>query len=207
MLGAGSASALPYFDGPKGFGFDNQSRDVPLQAEWRILVRADWRPAGSLSLNNDGIFEIVLRAKQKIIQKDDFFKVKVKWTIKNVTDDTIDNALLFFSALASDSAKRYGRRDFDIRAKGRHPFDIITYTDEGVDFFFAGWAIEDFEPGHAGRVKRKFVYKVDGKLIKGRAPFLGVAASFNPVPEPATGLLMVIGLTGLVYASRRRRCA
>ena len=54
---------------------------------------------------------------------------------------------------------------------------------------------------------RKFKYDIFAdELVDNRGPAFGVAAVFNavPVPEPATGLLFVVGAGSMGWCQRRR---
>lgn len=204
LVTATSASAVTYFDGPQGFGFDPS--EAP-EGGFRILSADDWRPAGSKELNFDGDFEIVLKAKQTIVEKDDFFKVKVTWRLKNKTGETLDNALVFFSELGPPPFfPDYEGRTVDLKSTGNNDLSVIRYTNgDGEDFAFLGWAITDFEAGADGMRTRKFKYKVEGDIVDRRTPALGVSSVFNavPVPEPSTTLLLATGVVASLAARRR----
>jgi hypothetical protein len=203
---APTAWAVTYFDGPHGFGFEPPKGT---KGDFRIGSAEDWRPAGSKELDLDGDFEIVLKSQQTIIEKDDYFKVKVTWRLKNKTGEALDNALIFFSELGPPPFfPDYEGRTVDLKSTGSKDFSVIRYSnDDGEDFAFLGWSLLDFEPGTDGMRKRKFKYRVEGDLVNRRTPALGVSTVFNavPVPEPSTTILLATGFAAALASRPGRR--
>lgn len=206
ILSPESAQAVPYFNGPEGFGFDNSS--IEATAKYQIEDADAFEAAGQRKFN-DGSFAIVLSVEQDVHIADGFFEVDVTWQIKNKTDETIDRVIVFFTALAGPPAfPDYFDAEIELFPEDGKQFRVIRYEDGDEEFFFLGFAVRNLEPGRDDERERKFSYRVAGPVIGGETPTMGVLASFNPtvVPEPATGLLVAFGLVGLA-ARGRKRCA
>ncbi len=206
VLSPEGAQALPYFNGPEGFGFDNSS--IGATAKFLIEDPDAFEPAGQRKFN-DGSFAIVLSVEQDVHVEDGFFEVDVTWQIKNKTDETIDRVIVFFTAPAGPPAfPDYFDAEIELFPEDGKQLRVIRYEDGDEEFFFLGFAVRNLAPGREDERERKFSYRVAGPVIDGETPTMGVVASFNPtvVPEPTTGLLVAFGLVGLA-ARGRKRCA
>ncbi|MGH0037498.1 MAG: PEP-CTERM sorting domain-containing protein [Myxococcota bacterium] len=211
----GQAQALAYFNGPDGFGFANDPSD-PLAESFIVADDDEFTGAGSRQLN-DGSFALAFDSKQTVKKKGKgHFRIKVEWTIKNKTGDTLDEALLLITALGQPTDfPDYNGVPIKIKqgtAKGL-PFSVTRFDRTGEDMYFLGFALQDMAPGKDGKVKVRFKYdvfrngglvKVDGEKVP---PALGVAAVLDPtpVPEPSATMLLGVGAAGITWWSRRRR--
>lgn len=207
VFGVDNALAIPYFNGPGGFGFDNSELD--LSPKYLIESPDEFHAAGSIELNT-GDFEIVLDVEQEITVRNDSFVVDVTWRVRNKLDETIDNVLVLFTALDGppDFPDYSGAAPFELTKRNGNPFPIAVYESAGTDYYFAGFSIKDLEHGKQNARERHFRYVVDGSILDGRTPALGVAAVFDPkvVPEPGTLPLMGAGVLAVAGLLRRRRC-
>jgi hypothetical protein len=202
LAAAPTASAIPYFTGPNGFGFDNEALPDPLEVDYTIESPDRWAPAGSKVLN-DGSFALVLIEKQKLVKKDDFWRVNVKLKIRNATGETLDQAALFFAALGGPPKFPDYRGipiDLSLKSSKNRDLDILSYGEGESQFYFAGFLLENMAPGRDGQVVRKFHYDVE-RLVGAEAPAIGVAAVLE-VPEPS---LLVLALTAALAAGGRLR--
>ena len=200
--GTEPAQALTYFNGPDGFGFDNTEG---LDPKFELFDPDEFKTATQRKFN-DGTADIVLAVEQDLNIKDDVFEVDVTWQIKNKTGETIDRVIVFFTALAGPPGfPDYSESDIQIFAEDGKELKIIRYDEGDEVFYFAGFSVRNIEPGRDGQRERRFRYVVQGSIVGGETPTMGVNAAFNPaiVPEPGTALLMALGFGGLAAWSRR----
>lgn len=197
------ARALSYFDGPDGYGFDNDE----IESVFEISDRADWARAGSRN-ENDGDFALVITASQKIKDKgNNRWRVVVEWNVKNKTGQTLENPILFLSALGTPpDYPNYEGIPIDIPLdKASDPFTVIEYEQDGVDYAFIGFQFLDMEPGAEGSRDRKFKYDIFADdLPDNTGPALGTAAVLDPVPVPESSIGWLLS-AGLLASWRWRR--
>jgi len=210
LVVAGPAAAIPYFDGPAGFGFDNAARATPLAADYGIAEREDWVPAGSEEFD-DGSLALVLRdagTSQSLSIDQGEYVVDVTWAIENASGQDLEQAIIFLSALGGPPRfPDYSGVPIDVilSSFSQDPV-IVSYEQAGTEYFFAGFLLEDFAAGEV--LTRSFTYRIGrSTLLDGVTPGLGVGAVLDPfvIPEPATALLVGLGLAGAA-AWRRRAC-
>ena len=129
------------------------------------------------------------------------------WTVKNTTDETLDDVLLLFTKTIA--APGYPAVDV---ALDDDLYSVLRYTSGGVDRYYGALALGDLDPGESVQVRVRYIVADAMPIIRGNytMPPLGVAGirGADYVPEPATPVLVGAGLAALAGAARRRRgCA
>lgn len=217
LLVAAPAGAVPYFNGPLGFGFDNETLDEPLPRDFSIRGPEQWQAAGSESLDPGGEFVLSLTSKTKVRRKpkDGRIRVKVRWKVRNTSGEDLENAFLFFSALGEPpDFPDYSDIPIDIRfdqlsKKKAEMVHVAHFVNDGQSFDFLGFLLDEIRAGKKKKIKFDFEVEAE-QLVEATPPALGLAAvidpePYEPVPEPAAWVLLGVGAGGLVWWRRRHR--
>jgi hypothetical protein len=204
LLGAGHAQAIPYYNGPGGFGFDNSS--VPPYEPTQIIA-ADpvWIPIDSGADDDPLLLEKSWISWEENVGVDDIDRI-LKLTISAaVSWQGRGDVLLMFTERDPVPAG-YETAEFDLSPVSPSEFEIAFGTDGVNDYFFAGFVIPEavlVSGTGAAMTLRLRVNEPQGIA----SPGLGMSATTDFVPEPGTGLLLGFGLVMLATRQRRCRCS
>jgi hypothetical protein len=219
VLAASSAQAVTigdtnpvFFNGPDGYGFS--AADVSaagLAAAFQADAEDGWLQAGKRSPRVDLAISVDLQK----VYKDPNRKGKPTlanpviadsiWKITNKTGESLDDVLLVFT-LGDTSGKKNPK---PVALDG-NLIDILAYSNDDVDYLFGVVRLGDLAaegPGSAVEIDVRYI--VGGRLARNGSklllPRFGTSAvtGWTPVPEPATGACVALGLLALAAARRR----
>jgi hypothetical protein len=180
------ADYISYFNGPDGIGFDNSIFEPPMLPS--LFVSALETPLG-------------LKIKQKVkkVKKGDgFVEVKIKIKIKNKSDVNLEDLIVLISALEdpfSDTAFQ-----LDLGSGDQLPLEVAL--NEELARFYAAFVAGDLAPKK--KIKEKIYLRAEtDSLQKGDLVTLAMASRALVTPEPATALMLGLGLLGLALCGRR----
>jgi hypothetical protein len=200
LLFAGSAQALPYFNGPSGFGFDNSTLSLP--GDYVINPTAPGYVESGVTdplLTNLGLLAVDVSTEtfgQPIDRT-------VTFTFINNAPGTLTDLLFVFTGLGANGAD-YATANIDLDISGFDPMEISSLTTTDT-FWLAGYRLTSADFDANQMATRTFRYTVDVPEVNGAPPDLGIMYMTDfTVPEPATGLLLSASLLMAVGAGRRR---
>jgi len=201
LWGATGAQALPYFNSPSGFGFDNDALQLP--ADYVLEPSAPGFVASGVTdpaLTNLGLLSVDAAIDDTLTSIDR----TVTWTLINNAPATLTDLIIVFTGLGANGAD-YAGATIDLDIDGFDPMVIASLQTTSDLFWLAGYRLtsEDFDANQMAT--RTFRYTVDVGEVGGMPPDLGIMYMTEfTVPEPATGLLFGSALLMAVGAGRRR---
>lgn len=202
-----------YFAGPGGYGF--AAADVAsagLAATLQADADDDWIDAGGTKLGLPIAIDVDLQKVHKNPQargrKPNARRPIIAdstWTITNDTGEALEDAVLVFTL--GDTSN--GKKKKPVALDG-NLIEILAYSFEGEDYLLGAVRLGDLAAeGEGSSVSIDVRYIVAGRLPrrgnKLLLPPLGVSGltGWSPVPEPATGSMIALGLLALAAARRR----
>lgn len=199
-LSAGSAQALPYFNGPMGFGFDNSS--LGLSPDYVLTPSAPGYVESGVtdpSLTDLGLTALDVAVDDTPTSIDR----TITWTFTNNAPSTLTDFIIVFTGLGANAGDYVGA-NVDIDIDGFDPMVIANIQTTEL-FWLAGYRLTSADFDSNDMATRTFRYTVDVGEVGGMPPDLGIMYMTEfTVPEPATGLLFGSALLMAVGAGRRR---
>jgi len=216
-------ATLAFFDGPSSIG----TIDASLEYTQSIADAGDWLDAGDIELpgSDDFALQIIEPCTIPSTESCGGFELPLPenpspltpirqtrtWQVVNNTDQTSD-FLLFFRMISSDPAYEAAMVGIDVDsgatvAGNPVSMEVIRYiSGSNTTYKLVGFLLEDLAPDEA--VEVQFAWEVQTAVVDDSMPGLVVNAAslFTPIPEPSTGLLVLVGMVALA-GRRSRRCA
>ncbi len=189
------AHALAYFNGYAvngvWYGFDNPSG----QHDFSIALDAGFITVGTESGDDVQIeFEEIFNDTLTSISRD------ITLTFIPPASSSLGETLIYFTGQLNTD---YADASFELMPDGG--LELIRWdvdVNGPNDVYFAGFMVDLSDPND---LVRSFSYTVEDGFIPPDAPFLGLQAATQFVPEPSSGLLLAMGFLGF-SALRRLRC-